>query len=295
MQYSDKFIAFVDIIGFESLVRASENDPDPAATQRIIELQKALHAKDMMCDFQKHGPTLCPGAPDLQKSLDFQVSQVSDCLVVSAEASPAGLINLLNHCWMAVFGVLRMGHMCRGYVKRGKIIHDAERFVGSGYMDAYSREKLVSVFKRDDDDVGTPFVEIDPEVVRYVETCGDKCVPTMFKRLTKTDGSMTALFPFSGLGHSFLIGAPGYWFDAEKERQSVNVVRQWIHGLRQNIEKYVDPSNRKAVRKGEHYLNALDERMKHCDFTETSINKLGGPIGSTNPSRWKAWPRTPRT
>jgi hypothetical protein len=67
----------------------------------------------------------------------------------------------------------------------------------------YGKEKLVSIFKRDDDDVGTPFVEIDPDVVAYVESCGDKCVKEMFKRMTKSDGAMTAMFPFARLGHSF--------------------------------------------------------------------------------------------
>jgi hypothetical protein len=166
-------------------------------------------------------------------------------------------------------------------------------------MDAYNREKLVSVFKRDDDDVGTPFVEIDPEVVSYVDACTDKCVKEVFKRMTKGDGTMTALFPFARLGHSFLIAAPGYTLDPEKERRSLNVVRRWIREFRQNIEKYVDISNKKAVRKSEHYLNALDEQMNRCDFTQDMINKLGrvfgGPVGPLNPSRWTVTPRKPQT
>jgi hypothetical protein len=131
MQYSDKFIAFVDIIGFESLVRASECDPDPLAARRIVELQQALHGQDLVADIQELGPRICPESSRLHESLDFRVSQVSDCLVVSAEVSPAGLISLLNQCWVAVFRLLRKGHMCRGYVKRGKIYHDDERFMAA--------------------------------------------------------------------------------------------------------------------------------------------------------------------
>src|SRR6267142_1507891 len=42
MQITDKFIAYEDIIGFASLVRAAESNTDPAATQHLVELQNAL-------------------------------------------------------------------------------------------------------------------------------------------------------------------------------------------------------------------------------------------------------------
>jgi hypothetical protein len=297
IQYREKFIAFVDIMGFEALVRASESNRLAAA--QIVKLQHALHSKDFAADISVHGPMICPCAPRLEKSLDFQVSQVSDSLLVSAEVSPAGLINLLQQCSIAVFRLLKMGHMCRGYLKKGIIHHDGDRFFGSGYMDASGKERLVSIFKRDDDDVGTPFVEIDPEVVAYVQGCGDDCVSKCFDRLTKSDGELTALFPFKRLGHSFMIAAPGVWFDPEKVRKSVNVIRGWIRDFKRDVAKHIDPSNKRAVRKSEHYLNALDDQLSRCEVTEKMIDtlsrSLGGPPGLLNLNRWKATPRNPRT
>jgi hypothetical protein len=284
-------------MGFEALVRAS--DSDPLAVAQIVELQNDLHCKDIAGVLATRGPMICPCAPWLEKSLDFQVTQVSDSLLVSAEVSPAGLINLLNQCFVAVFRLLQKGHMCRGYVKRGIIYHDKDRFIGSGFIDAYGKEKLVSIFKRDDDDVGTPFVEIDPEVVAYVKACGDDCVKKIFDRMTKSDGEMTAIFPFKRLGHSFLIAAPGMSFDAEKERKSVNVVRTWIRDFKRDIAKHIDPTNKKAIRKSEHYLNALDAQLSNCDVTDKMIGTLSkafdGPPGPLNPNRWKVTPRNPRT
>ena len=53
--------------------------------------------------FSKHGPTSCPLAPYLSKDLNFRHTRISDGVVVSVEVSPAGLINLVHHCfWIAI-------------------------------------------------------------------------------------------------------------------------------------------------------------------------------------------------
>ena len=70
IRYREKFIAFVDILGFEALVRASEKDPRGAA--QIVELQRALHGKDNAKAIAEYGPIICPCAPRLDKRLDFQ-------------------------------------------------------------------------------------------------------------------------------------------------------------------------------------------------------------------------------
>src|SRR6267143_2631231 len=99
MQPANKFIGFVDIIGFKSLVRAAE-----AAQKDLTELSQAVQAlgtEEDLKHVEKYGPTICPDALHLRKDLDFQITQASDCVFVSAEVSPAGIINLVSHCWRA--------------------------------------------------------------------------------------------------------------------------------------------------------------------------------------------------
>src|SRR5437763_11125781 len=83
----------------------------------------------------------CPEARYQERNLDFRLIQVSDCAIISAEVSPAGVINLLWHSWRAVFQLMEHGIMTRGYVKVGLIYHTDKHVIGSGYHEALAAEK----------------------------------------------------------------------------------------------------------------------------------------------------------
>jgi hypothetical protein len=112
-----------------------------------------------------------------------------------------------------------------------------------------------------------------PEVRDYVDDCLDRCVKEMFSRFVKSDGEVTAVFPFHRLQHSFAIGA-GYEFDPEKQKSSNNNVRQWIQNLKERVLLYADKTNPDAMRKTEHYLNALTDQLANCDKTDEVIAML---------------------
>src|SRR5260370_15056637 len=110
--YEDKFIAFVDIVGFKALVERSEKGGDDAPTiEYIVELFDKFDSSTEE-DFAQYGPTTCPCAPHTSRNLNFLVTQISDCAVISAEVSPAGLINLVDHCYKTAFRFLKVGHLC---------------------------------------------------------------------------------------------------------------------------------------------------------------------------------------
>jgi hypothetical protein len=198
--YEDKFIAFVDILGFSDLVLRSENGGDDAPTvEYLIDLTKMLGSSKEREHFAKYGPTVCPCAPYNARDLSFRVTQISDCVVVSAEVSPAGLINLMQHCFGISMKLLIAGHLCRGYITRGKIFHTDTQFFGTGYIRAYNNERKVSIFRVNGLEEGTPFIEIHPEVRTYVADQPDACVKTVFGRMTETDGHSTAISPFPAL------------------------------------------------------------------------------------------------
>src|SRR5690242_13343286 len=128
--YQDKFIAFVDILGFSELVMKSEAGGDGAPDAKyILDLTGKLGSAKERDHFAKYGPTHCPCAPYLSKDLDFRVTQISDCVVISAEVSPAGVINLLQHCFGIAIQILQAGHLCRGYITRGSIVHTDKQFI----------------------------------------------------------------------------------------------------------------------------------------------------------------------
>jgi len=279
MEFKEKFIGFVDILGFKKMVEAAEVGTGIPLPE-LLEMLKKLGSPEDRSKFNKYGPTICSESKYLRRDLDFRLTQTSDCVIVSSEVSPAGVIKLINHCWGAVINLLQKGIMCRGYITRGKIYHTDTEFIGSGYQEAYSNEPKVTAFKREADERGTPFVEVDPVVCYYVRDCGDKCVKEMFSRYVKDDGEVTALFPFQRLAYSFMIGGFGQKFDPGKEKSSNQNMRLLIENLKERVMVFVDKSNPSAVRKAEHYIKALNAQLEVCDRTDEMINMLNYPFPS---------------
>ncbi len=269
--FKNKFIGFVDILGFEKLVEAAEKGSGMPLPE-LLELVEKLGTPEDQLEYTKHGPMTCPESRYIQRDLDFKITQISDCIIVSSEVSPAGVINLVHHCCGAVIKLLTKGVMCRGYITEGLIYHTDKQFIGSGYQEALSKESHVAAFKRKADE-STPFVEVDSAVCDYIRDNGDSCVKEMFSRYVKKDGIVTALFPFQRLEHSFIIGDwHGHKFDPEKERESNKNTRIMIEKMKEAVIALVDQSRPDAKLKAEHYIAALDAQLDVCQNTDEFIN-----------------------
>lgn len=97
MEFKDKFIGFLDILGFKNLVEAAETGAGMSLPD-LLQLTKKLGSADDRKRFETHGPIACPQSTYIKRDLDFQLAQISDCVIVSSELSPAGAINLVMHC-----------------------------------------------------------------------------------------------------------------------------------------------------------------------------------------------------
>ncbi len=270
-EFKEKFVAFIDIIGFKNLVKSAE-DGTGKNLNEIEKLLKHLGTLENRDFYIQYGPHICPTAPYIQKDLDFRITQISDCVVASSEVSPSGVINLVFHCWAAVLKLLNEGIMCRGYITRGMIYHTDTQMIGSAYQNAVEKEKFVSVFKKDANERGTPFVEIDNIVCNYVNENGDVCVKEMFSRFVQSDGLLTAIYPFKRLAHSFIITDKN--FNPEQERKSNANIRINLINFKNKISSLTDKSNAGAIKKANHYIEALDKQIKVCDDTDNMINRL---------------------
>lgn len=135
----------------------------------------------------------------------------------------------------------------------------------------------MSAFKREADEKGTPFVQLDPKVSHYVQNCGDRCVKEMYSRFVREDNDVVALFPFKFISHSFLVSA-GHPFQPEKELRANETVRVILKRLKESVVSYIDQENTSAMRKAECYLRALDDQLKVCDQIEEEIKGLSTPI-----------------
>jgi hypothetical protein len=275
VQFKDKFIVFIDVLGFTNLVEQSAAGIGvPPST--IVQIQEALNPQGIREEFDRYGPTTCPESQLVDRNLDFRLSSLSDSVLLSAEISPAGIINLTSQASRIAFRLLQVGVMCRGYITRGLLVHTDSHFFGPGLNEAFRQEKQVAAFRRVANEIGTPYVEVSREVCAYVRDCGDACVQRIFSHLTKPDGNIAALFPMKRLSHSFTIG--GTHSDPDREKQSNDNVRSMIKKLRTGVLSFVDKSNLKAVTKAEHYVQALDEQLDACDWTDELLDALKQPF-----------------
>lgn len=278
MEFIEKFIGFVDILGWKEKVKAAESGVGISLAELVV-AAKELGTPEDRTRIERHGPSTCPGSARIRPDLDFRITRVSDCVVVSSEISPAGAINLVSHCWGATMALLTKGIMCRGYITRGRIYHTEADIIGTGYQEVLDKEHEVTAFKREADERGTPFVEIDQTVCDYVQERGDPCVKEMFSRFTKQGGGLTALFPFQRLNHSFIVcDYRGHRFDPHKEWHANENVRAMIEKTKERIIALVDNSKSDVKRKAEHYITALNTQLEVCKETDEIIKNLSGSL-----------------
>jgi len=264
MEFVEKFIAFVDILGFSGFVADAERGAGRSLDD-LLDLLGTFGSPAQREAFAKYGPTICPNSRYHNRDLDFRLTQISDCAIISTELSPAGMINLVDHVWGTVIRFLERGTLCVGYITRGRIYHTDHQFIGTGYQHAY----------RTAGERGTPFVEIDETITAYVQDC-DATVKEMFRRYVKEDRGLTALFPFQRIAHSFVISGFDK-LDVDRERRENNKVRQLVDDLKVLIMTYVDKNNPLAVCKAEHYLAALDAQRDVCDKTDEFLHRFSTP------------------
>lgn len=92
LEFKDKVIAFIDILGWSRLVENAEKGTG-VSLQELLKLLECLGTGNEREVFEKTGPKWCPWARYQERNLDFQIGPVSDCAVASAEISSAGVIN----------------------------------------------------------------------------------------------------------------------------------------------------------------------------------------------------------
>ncbi len=159
-------------------------------------------------------------------------------------------------------------------MKRGQIYHTDKHLVGSGYQETYAAERDVIAFRRETNERGTPFVQIDQSVATFIDGCGDTCVQKMFSRMVKREQDTVALFPFQRLARSFIVAGRGHIFDSERERLSNENLRMRIRRYKEKVKAHVEQVNPDAVRKAAYYVSALCAQLTACDETDRVIDTL---------------------
>jgi len=279
MEPKDKFIAYVDIIGFSYLVAESKAGRG-YSPEEIAGLEALLGGPDSGHSGEPGGPRICPQSRTIQTGMDYQVTRACGHAIHSCELSPGGAINLVNRAWTAVTNLLQRGVLCRGYVTRGLIDHEPSLAGRADDWRSAEGDRRAAAFKREADRRGTPYVEIDAVVCDFIAQEGDPGAVEMFLRLVTRDGKAAGLFPIQRFAHTFAIR---HDFDAAKAKASNDSQRRTLNHLKSQMNAFVDPSNPDAVQKSKDYLAALDAQLAICDQTDQMIGVLKRPYPYEKP------------
>src|SRR4051794_9415169 len=106
--FAEKFIGFVDILGFTNMVQETEAGRG-LSLDEILTATNELGSAEIRDRYRQRGPTICPQSAKIAPDVDFQITQLSDSVLVSTEISPAGVISLVSHCSQACFSLLTKG------------------------------------------------------------------------------------------------------------------------------------------------------------------------------------------
>lgn len=135
--YSERYVAFIDILGFSEHVRKSANAPSEA--KKILSIMDRQFNRWAEGSFKAMHEFL---------GEDFQHQSFSDCIVLSEAATPKGLHYLLMLATQTALGVLENGFLLRGGIAKGLLHHSKHAVFGPAFLAAYALEQNVARYPR---------------------------------------------------------------------------------------------------------------------------------------------------
>lgn len=144
MKYEQRIVAFIDILGFKSLLSETTDNKGIDNEKAINAVISAYEAIRDIWDLDKKSDYL-----DTESSDSKKVSIFSDCLVVSFEVNQPSQVfyTLLEIKWL-IMRLISRKILCRGAVSLGKFIHTDHYLFGPALVEAYTLESKAAMYPR---------------------------------------------------------------------------------------------------------------------------------------------------
>ncbi len=130
-EYEDRFLAFVDVLGFADLVAQSET-----AGEIVVRLSRTLSALSKRASSAR------------SEELHIEATSFSDPLVISDPASSDELFRMLEIIEELNFELLSANMLLRGAIVRGPVLHTSDFVFGPALVNAYRLETSISFHPR---------------------------------------------------------------------------------------------------------------------------------------------------
>jgi hypothetical protein len=135
--YSDRYVAFIDILGFSSHVHQSEHSPSEA--EKLVRIMNRISERWSYPALQSTHEVL---------GEDFKSQSFSDCTVLSEAATPKGLHYLLLMVTQFALDLLANGFLLRGGIAKGPLHHSDNAVFGPAFLKAYDLEQNIAEYPR---------------------------------------------------------------------------------------------------------------------------------------------------
>lgn len=137
--FEERFIAFVDILGFKEIVKKASNDVEyQEKVSKVLNYIAKIRNDNYYSDWARHG-------------VFNDVSVFSDSIVISYPCDRSdgdGLFYLLMDLIHLCFILIRNDIYVRGGITVGKVIHNQNISWGSAFVQAYELENQNAIYPR---------------------------------------------------------------------------------------------------------------------------------------------------
>lgn len=144
MNYDNRVVAFIDILGFRELVASTVGKEDSDNEMQIDAIVKTYDAIREIWDLDAKSNSLKREVITSKKVTIF-----SDSIVVSFKITDQSEVfsTLLEIKWL-LMRMIYHGILCRGAVSIGKLIHSDKYIFGPALVEAYTLESKAAVYPR---------------------------------------------------------------------------------------------------------------------------------------------------
>jgi hypothetical protein len=152
-KYEERYVAFIDILGFKELIKRSEKElaHDCGADDRLHSVSAIFNA--LYFNLSSINDTYQIISHDTQ-SPDLRLNTFSDFVIISSNPTPPGLDALIFAVWSVITEWLSKGYISRGGISKGKIVHRyyedgrAPIVFGPAFISAYLLETEIADYPR---------------------------------------------------------------------------------------------------------------------------------------------------
>jgi hypothetical protein len=135
--YTERYVAFIDILGFSDHVRRSAHAADEA--EKLIGILNRIARTWTDPELQITHSAL---------GVDFRSTSFSDCTVLSEAATPKALQYLVFRATQFALDLLANGFLLRGAIAKGLLHHSEHAIFGPAFLNAYDSERNVAKYPR---------------------------------------------------------------------------------------------------------------------------------------------------